>query len=115
MLAFLACRGAPDPAPPSMREGQSGEETFLALGCAGCHSTAGGVIAPDLKGLYGQEVSVEGGQTFEADDDYLRESILTPGARTVAGYKPIMPSFQGRVTEDQLDALVAYIRSLAEE
>jgi cytochrome c oxidase subunit 2 len=115
MLAVLACSGVLEPAAPSKAEGPSGEETFLALGCAGCHSMAGGMAAPDLRGLYGQTVLLEGGQTLEADDDYLRESILSPGARTVAGYKPIMPSFQGWVTEDQLEALVGYIRSLAQE
>ena len=55
---------------------------------------------------------LDDGRTVTADENYLRESILNPGAKIVAGFKPIMPSFQGQVSEESLMALVAYIKSL---
>jgi cytochrome c oxidase subunit 2 len=63
--------------------------------------------------VYGRRVLLDDGRTVVADDNYVRESILQPGAKVVAGFKPIMPSFQGIVSEDQLLALTAYIKSLA--
>jgi cytochrome c oxidase subunit 2 len=64
--------------------------------------------------LYGEEVLLEGGAAATADEAYLRESILSPGAQMVAGYKPIMPAFQGHLSEAELEALVDYIRSIAD-
>ena len=52
------------------------------------------------------------GRVLTADENYIRESILTPGAKIVSGFKPIMPVFQGLVSEEQLNALVAYVKSL---
>ena len=49
-----------------------------------------------------------------ADENYIRESILNPGAKVVAGFKPIMPTFQGQVSEESLMALVAYVKSLSQ-
>ncbi len=57
---------------------------------------------------------LEDGRTVMADENYIRESILNPGAKIVAGFKPIMPSFQGQVSEESLMALVAYVKSLAQ-
>jgi cytochrome c oxidase subunit 2 len=71
------------------------------------------VVAPRLEGLYGDEVRLEGGETVVADEAYLRESILLPGARIVDGYPAIMPEFQGKLAADEVDALIGYIRSLA--
>jgi cytochrome c oxidase subunit 2 len=65
-----------------------------------------------LEGIYGKPVALQGGGQVIADDSYLRESIVDPQARTVAGYQPIMPTFQGLVTEEGLLQLVAYIKSL---
>ena len=56
---------------------------------------------------------LQDGRTITADENYIRESILDPGAKVVTGYKPVMPTFQGLVTEEQLNALVAYVKSLS--
>ncbi len=69
---------------------------------------------PSLRGVYGSRVQLAGGQTVLADDAYIRESILNPNAKIVAGYKPnVMPSFQGQITEEGILQLVVYIKSLA--
>ena len=70
--------------------------------------------SPSLRGLFGSEVTLEGGEKVVADDAYLRESILSPGARTVQGFQPIMPEFEGRITEAQLEALIQFIRAIPE-
>src|SRR4029077_12759296 len=67
---------------------------------------------PNLQGTYGKQVLLEDGRTVVADDNYVRESILNPTAKIVAGFKPVMPTFQGLVTDEQLNALVAYVKSL---
>ena len=114
-LAAAAC-GAPIGAPGTEATSDaevSGDRLFRSLGCSECHSEGGSGIAPSLHGMYGEEVLLEGGETVLADEAYLRESILSPTARVVSGYPPIMPSFQDRVTEAELAALLSYIRSLA--
>ncbi len=68
--------------------------------------------APSLNGLYGAQVLLADGSTVTADEAYLRESLLQPNAKIVAGYQPLMPAFQGQLTEEQIFALTAYIRSL---
>src|SRR3982750_3471504 len=70
---------------------------------------------PRLEGLYGSQVKLADGRTVVADDNYIRESILNPTAKVVAGYDPVMPTFQGQVTEEQLSQLMAYVRSLGPE
>lgn len=92
-----------------------GEKLFLALGCASCHRSDVQGRGPMLQGLFGKQVLLETGETVVADESYIRESILDPRARVVAGFKPLMPSFRGIVTEEQLLQLVAYIKSLSGE
>jgi cytochrome c oxidase subunit 2 len=67
---------------------------------------------PNLTGLFGRPVQLEDGRSVIVDENYVRESILNPAAKVVSGFKPIMPVFQGQVTEEQLNSLVAYIKSL---
>jgi len=86
-----------------------GEKLYHQLGCITCHGTGKG---PAFVGLYGKPVKLSDGQTVIADDAYLRESILYPTAQIVNGYSPIMPTFKGQVSEDQLLQLIAYIKSL---
>jgi cytochrome c oxidase subunit 2 len=83
------------------------------LGCASCHAGGPQQRGAKLEGIFGHEVKLVGGQTVVADDAYIRESILNPGAKIVEGYQPIMPTFKGQVTEEQLIALVSYIKSLS--
>jgi cytochrome c oxidase subunit 2 len=89
-----------------------GHNLFLQLGCSTCHRSDTQGRGPDLTGLFGKKVQLEDGRTIVADENYIRESILTPAAKVVSGFKPIMPVFQGLVSEEQLTALVAYVKSL---
>ncbi len=91
----------------------AGQQLYETLGCASCHGQAGeGGRGPALVGLFGRDVFLTTNQTVRADEGYLRESILNPGAKIVAGFQPIMPTFQGQVTEEQLVQLIAFIKSL---
>ncbi|HEY3571806.1 MAG TPA: c-type cytochrome, partial [Thermoanaerobaculia bacterium] len=94
-----------------------GAELFNTLACVTCHRAAPGVTqrCPKLEGVYGSQVKLSDGRTVVADDNYIRESILNPTAKIVAGYDPVMPTFQGQVTEEQLTQLIAYVRSLGPE
>jgi cytochrome c oxidase subunit II len=92
----------------------SGEKVFAELGCATCHRSDVQGRGPNLEGVFGKPVELADGRTITADEDYLRQSILDPGARRIKGYQPIMPTFQGLVSEDQLNSLVAYIKSISE-
>ena len=92
----------------------TGRALFAQLGCATCHRTDVQGRGPILAGVYNQPVLLEDGRTVIADDNYVRESILNPTAKIVGGFKPVMPAFQGIVSDEQLNALVAYIKSLAQ-
>jgi len=89
-----------------------GEKLFVEKACSTCHLGSGLGRAPSLNGLYAAKVLLAGGSTVTADDAYIRESILQPNAKIVAGYQPLMPAFQGQLTEEQILALIAYIKSL---
>ena len=91
---------------------QAGAKVFQATGCPTCHLADGTGLGPSLLGVYGQPVKLTTGETIVADDAYIRAHILTPRLRTVFGYKPIMPSFQGQLSEEQLNNILAYIRAL---
>ena len=65
-----------------------------------------------LSGLYGHPVQLTDGRIVTADEDYLRESIVNPAAKVVFGWQPIMPTFKGRVSEDEIMQLIAYIQSI---
>ncbi len=93
---------------------QEGERLFRAYGCSGCHVNSTIVHAPPMNGLYGRSVPLQGGQFVVADDAYLRDSILLPAKDIAAGYTNAMPSFQGRLAEDDVMKLIAYIKSLSD-
>ena len=88
---------------------EAGAKLYEQYACITCHGTGKG---PPFVDLYGSKVRLSTGQTVVADEAYLRESILFPTAQIVAGYKPIMPTFKGQLTEDQVLDLIAYIKSL---
>ena len=90
----------------------AGEKLFTQLACVTCHIANGTGRAPSLNGVYGAKVLLADGSTVIADEAYIRESILQPKAKIVAGYQPVMPTFQGLVTEEQILNLTAYIKSL---
>jgi cytochrome c oxidase subunit 2 len=88
-----------------------GEAVFRQAGCSGCHSPDSSVHAPELRGIYGQQVHLTDGSTVIADENYLLDCILEPAKQRVLGYPPIMPTFKGQLTQTDLDALIAYIKS----
>jgi cytochrome c oxidase subunit II len=91
---------------------QAGEKLFSSLGCITCHSGESGARGPDLKGIYGTPQKLADGRTVVVNDDYIRESVLNPQAKIVAGFGPIMPTFSGQVSEEGLMQIVAYVKSL---
>lgn len=92
----------------------SGQAIFQQLGCSTCHRSDTQGRGPNLVGVFGKPVQLDDGRTVVADENYVRESILSPAAKIVSGFKPIMPTFQGIVSEEQLTALVAYVKSLSQ-
>jgi cytochrome c oxidase subunit 2 len=106
---FAAWLSQQAPASPLADEGAA---LFRQLGCSGCHSPGSKIRAPQLEGVYGSPVPLSDGSTVIADDKYIRDSILLPRSQIAAGYEPLMPSFEGKITEDQLLRLVLYIKSL---
>jgi cytochrome c oxidase subunit 2 len=98
--------------PPPESPVAAGEKLFTELNCVTCHRPDSAGRGPVLEGIFGRQVRLASGDTVVADEAYVRESIVNPAARVVAGYQPVMPTFQGLVSEEQLIALVAYIESL---
>jgi cytochrome c oxidase subunit II len=92
-----------------------GYALFRQHGCSGCHNVQSAVHAPDLTGLIGRRVHLQDGRELVADDEYVRDSVLLPRKDVVAGFKPIMPSFAGQVSEEDIRALIEYIRSTGAE
>jgi cytochrome c oxidase subunit 2 len=92
----------------------SGEKLFAELGCGSCHRADTQGRGPNLQGVYGKPVQLEDGRTVTADENYVRECILDPGSKRVKGFQPIMPTFQGLVSEEQVNALVAYIKAISD-
>ncbi len=101
-------------------EGQTlaecGETAFARNGCNACHSVAGAavLVGPALEGLYGTERNFDDGTSATADENYIRQSIMEPNSQVVQGFAPQMPTFAGRIDDEQMTALIAYIRSLGE-
>jgi len=90
----------------------NGERLFTELGCASCHQAGSEQRGPSLGGLFGSTVTLATGTTLMADDNYLRDSILDPQAEIVSGFQPIMPTFQGMLSEENLLQLIAYLKTL---
>lgn len=99
---------------PSGPLSDTGEKLFAELGCSVCHRADAAGRGPDLQGVFGKPVQLEDGRILTVDENYVRESILDPGSKRVKGFKPIMPTFQGLVSDEQVNALVAYIKSISE-
>lgn len=95
--------------------GAAGSRLFQSLGCSGCHAPNATVRAPLLEGIYGKPVPLASGDFVIADEAYIRDSILLPQRQVVAGYAPVMPPYQGRISEEEILQLMAYIKSLGAE
>jgi cytochrome c oxidase subunit 2 len=90
----------------------AGQKLFTDLACVTCHREDSTGRGPTLRGLFASTVKLQTGSTVKADENYIRESILNPQAKIVEGYQPLMPTFQGLVSEEQLMQLTAYVKSL---
>jgi cytochrome c oxidase subunit 2 len=90
----------------------AGAKLFQDLACNTCHRPDAQGRGPVLEGLFGKTVTLQSGETVTVDEAYVRESILQPAAKITAGFQPIMPTFQGLVSEEQLLALIEYIKAL---
>jgi cytochrome c oxidase subunit II len=89
-----------------------GQQLFRRFGCSGCHGPGGTVRAPRLEGVFGGLVPLQDGSVVVADEKYIRDSILDPKGQVAAGYQPVMPTFAGQISEDDLSKLLAYIESI---
>jgi cytochrome c oxidase subunit 2 len=95
---------------PSAQKGKALTET---LGCLGCHSVDGsGRVGPSFQGLFGRQVELADGGKVTADEAYIRESIARPKAKVVKGFPDVMPDFGGKITEEDLSAIIVYIKTL---
>jgi cytochrome c oxidase subunit 2 len=90
----------------------AGEKLFVERACSTCHVADGTGRGPSLNGLFGAKVLLADGASITANEAYIRESILQPNAKIVARYTPLMPTYQGQLTEEQILALIAYVKSL---
>ena len=92
---------------------ERGERLFTDLACNTCHLDTGKGRGPALQNIVGKPVELADGSTAMVDEGYLRESIINSQAKIVRGYQPLMPAFQGLVSEDNLVALVEYVKTLS--
>ena len=91
---------------------QNGERLFASMGCNACHSGSATARGPNLAGVYGSKLQLASGSDVLVNEAYLRDAILNPSQHVTAGYAPIMPTYQGQVSEDGLIDLVEYIKGL---
>ncbi len=92
---------------------EKGKELAEKSGCLACHSTDGSTkIGPTWKGLFGSQVSFTDGTTAKADEQYLKDYILTPNVKVIKGFQPVMPAFKGQLSDDDVTAIIAYIKTL---
>lgn len=95
-----------------MSMAQNGERLFASMGCNACHAGNAAGRGPSLAGVYGSHLQLASGGEVLVNEAYLRDSILNPSQHVTAGYAPIMPTYQGQISEDGLIDLVEYIKSL---
>ena len=91
----------------------AGKKLFDQFRCGTCHANPIDPRCPPLDGLLGRRVQLSDGSTITADEAYIRQSILDPTAKVVAGYQPLMPTFQGQIGEEGVFQLIAYLKSLS--
>jgi cytochrome c oxidase subunit II len=92
---------------------ERGEQIYTQSGCNACHSLDGSTgVGPSWKSLVGHKVEMQNGEEITADENYIRQSILEPQAKIVKGYQPVMPSFKGILSDDDISALIAYMKTL---
>ena len=90
-----------------------GGQLFKSLGCEACHSADGSMrVGPSMMDLYGKVEKLADGKTIKVDEAYIKESLLKPNEKIVAGFVPMMPTFEGRVQDEDLNSLIAWMKSL---
>ncbi len=95
---------------------EAGEILYQRRGCVQCHSVDGAAkVGPSFKDSFGTLQAMANGDSIVVDENYVRESILEPQAKIRAGYKPVMPTYQGQLKDEEIAALIAYIKSLSVE
>ena len=95
---------------------EMGKTLFTNKGCTACHSVTGAAgVGPALNNIFGREMELNNGQKAKVDENYIRQSINEPQAQIVKGFQPIMPTFKGQLTEKEMNALIAYLKSLSGE
>jgi cytochrome c oxidase subunit 2 len=94
---------------------REGENLFDKFGCGACHSTQSQVHAPKLDRVFGSVVVLQDGRQVRADEAYLKKSILDPRADIVAGYAPIMPAYGQYADAGDVEAIVAYLKTLPKQ
>lgn len=102
-----------DRKPEGMSDEAYGRILYEQQGCKSCHSLDGSkVVGPSFLGIYERNERMESGEDITVDENYLRESILEPMAKIVDGYPKAMPSYKGRLSEEKLQALIAFLKSV---
>ena len=92
-----------------------GEKLFTSRACYTCHDITGkNMVGPHLNGIFGKTVTLADGKQVVVDENYIRESILEPQAKVVAGFQPVMPTYQGILKDNDISALIAYLKTLKE-
>lgn len=91
---------------------QSGERLFASLNCVACHNTRPDSRGPNLSNVYGSRLTLSTGERINADEAYLRQAILNPSQHITQGYAPIMPTYQGQISEEGIVALLEYVKNL---
>lgn len=98
---------------PTLTMAQMGEKVFKNRSCNACHSVTGDrLVGPTFKGLFASEQELMGGTKVAADENYIRESIMEPMKKIVKGYSPSMPTYKGQLSDEEVNHLIAYIKSL---
>jgi len=113
--AFEKWLSGQDPNMPDVAPAVLGQQLFQQQGCATCHSGQTGARGPKLNGVFGSKQALASGDQVLADETYLRESILNPQAKVVAGFQPVMPTYQGLLSEENVMQLLAYLKTLGAE
>jgi len=91
----------------------AGQLVYQSKGCMGCHSIDGSkLVGPSFKGLWGAERKFADGSSEVADENYVRNSILNPKGQVVAGYNPVMPTYQGKLSDQEIQYVIAYFKTL---
>lgn len=97
----------------TMSPPDAGKMLYKRRGCAQCHSVDGSkMVGPSFQELYGQTATLDTGDTITVDDNYIRESILEPQAKARAGYRKVMPTYQGQLKDEEISAIIEYIKTL---